>query len=113
MIESLDLSYCRHLTDRTLNNLIKYAADHLIHLILSGNQNYTGDAIVRIVSDCQQLKQLDIWDNPNCTDDVLNILIGIGKSRENDRPMTIVHRNLQDPSVTPANPWAVVNSKPC
>ncbi|CAF0774092.1 unnamed protein product [Rotaria sp. Silwood1] len=111
LIESLDLSYCRHLTDRTLNNLIKYYSKNLIQLILSGNHNYTGDAIIRLVSECEQLKQLDIWDNPNCTNDVLNILIALAKSRENDRTITIVHKNLQHPVVAPDNPWAVVNAK--
>ncbi|CAF0763123.1 unnamed protein product [Adineta ricciae] len=111
LIESLDLSYCRHLTDRTLDNLTKYYSENLLHLILSGNQNYTGDAIVRLVSGCQHLRQLDIWDNPNCTNDVLNILIALGKSRSEDRAITIVHKHLQHPAVAPANPWAVVSAK--
>lgn len=105
------MSYCRHLTDRTLNNIIKYFSKTLLQLILSGNQNYTGDAIIRIVSDCEQLKQLDIWDNPNCTNDVLNILIALGKSREDTRAITIVHKNLQHPAVAPDNPWAVIIAK--
>ncbi|CAF3146493.1 unnamed protein product [Rotaria socialis] len=111
LIESLDLSYCKHLTDRTLNNLIKYYSNNLIQLILSGNHNYTGDTIVRLVSECEQLKQLDIWDNPNCTNDILNILIAIAKSRGDDRTITIVHKNLLHPAVAPTNPWAVVNAK--
>ena len=94
-----------------MNNLIKYSANNLIQLILSGNQNYTGDAIVRLVSECEQLRQLDMWDNPNCTNDVLNILITLGKSRGADRAITIVHKNLQHPAVAPAHPWAVVNAK--
>ncbi|CAF0729590.1 unnamed protein product [Adineta steineri] len=111
LIESLDLSYCRHLTDRTLNNLIKYYSNNLLHLVLAGNHNYTGDAIVRLVSECEQLKQLDIWDNPNCTNDILNILIALGKSRGENRVITIVHKNLQHPAVAPDNPWAVIHAK--
>jgi len=93
-------------------NLIKYYSNNLIHLILSGNSNYTGDTIVRLVSECEQLKQLDIWDNPNCTNDILNTLIAIGQSRGEQRTITIVHKNLQHPSVAPDNPWEVVMSKP-
>ncbi len=94
-----------------MNNLIKYYSNNLLHLILSGNHNYTGDGIVRLVSECQQLKQLDIWDNPNCTNDILNILIALGKSRGENRTITIVHKNLQHPVVAPDNPWAVVMAK--
>lgn len=68
--------------------------------------------IVRLVSECEQLKQLDIWDNPNCTNDVLNILIALGKSRGDQRTITIAHKNLQHPSIAPDNPWGVIMAKP-
>ncbi|CAF1648520.1 unnamed protein product, partial [Didymodactylos carnosus] len=74
MLEAIDLSYCRHLTDRTISNIIKYLPN-IIQLILSGVKNFSGDAIIQLVSKCLHLKQLDIYDNDNCTNDVLNILI--------------------------------------
>ena len=63
-IQYLDISYCKHVTDRTLLNMHRMCPD-LKCLNIMGLPKITGEALVELVKTCTKLKKVDIRDNPS------------------------------------------------
>ena len=63
-LESLNLSGCHHLTDRTINAVCKNLR-HIQQLNLSRVKSITQEAILKLLVKCPSLAHLDIYDNPN------------------------------------------------
>ncbi|KAI6654717.1 F-box protein SKP2B-like [Oopsacas minuta] len=61
-IQYLDLSYCKHLTDRTLLNMHRMCPN-LKYLNIMGLPKITGEALVELVRTCPKLRKVDIRDN--------------------------------------------------
>ena len=61
-IQFLDLSYCKHLTDRTLLSMHKMCPN-LKCLNIMGLPKISREALVELVRTCSKLKKVDIRDN--------------------------------------------------
>ena len=61
-IQFLDLSYCKHLTDRTLLNMHRMCPA-LKCLNIMGLPRINGEALVELVRTCKKLRKVDIRDN--------------------------------------------------
>ena len=99
----MNVSSCRHLTDRSVNAIIKYLPN-LVHLNASGIHTLSEQAILNLVTSLPNLKHLDIFDNRNLSPHGRETLVEIARQRE----MTIVLKGLTDADVAPENPAAVL-----
>ena len=102
-LESLNISSCHHLTDRSVNAIIKHLPN-LIHLNAAGICTLSEKAILNLITSLPKLKHLDIFDNRNLSAEGRGALVEVARQRE----ITIVLKGLTDYDIAPENPAAVL-----
>lgn len=61
--------------------------------------------MISLVTNCKQLRQLDIYDNHSITDDGMNMIIAIALSREEQSSLKVIHNKFNDNVLAPEKPW--------
>ncbi len=90
VLESLNLSGCSHLTDRTVRALGKHCP-RLTQVNLNHIPNISQEAALQFIFSAQNLDHLDIFDNPNITEEGRQILREYGEQRN----VTIILSGLE------------------
>ncbi len=102
-LESLNVSSCRHLTDRSIHTIIK-RLPNLVHLNIAGVRQISQEAIISVLTSSSKLRHLDLFDNKNLTSEGRETVAEIARQRN----ITLVLKGLTDADVAPENPSAVL-----
>ena len=79
-LETINLSGCHHLTDRSINAIIKNCGN-IQHLSLTGIKSISQEATLKLVTSCNNLEHVDVFYNKNFSEEGKTVLREISSQK--------------------------------